>query len=231
VTRPQGRILVFARAPVPGRCKTRLIPALGARGAAALHRRLLRRTLALARTVGVPVELWCAPDTMHGFFATCRRDYGVRLRRQPRGDLGRRMALVLLRALREGAGAAVLVGSDCPEFTPRDFADAVAALATRDCVLQPSTDGGYVLIGARRLEPRALAGIAWSSSRELGQTRNRMTRLGLSLTEARPLMDIDNPKDYRVAPRRGGPPSDRLAQTHRERNPSPRPPAPRAKTW
>ncbi len=201
--RPRGRILVFARAPVPGRCKTRLIPALGARGAAALHRALVRRTLAAARASGATVELWCAPDASHGFFAACRREFGARLRRQPAGDLGRRMALALGRVLREDAGAAVLVGSDCPGFTPRDFAVALAALATRDCVLQASTDGGYVLIGARHIERRALAGIAWSSGRELDQTRRRMGMLGLSFSEKAPLMDIDTPQDYRKA-RRGG---------------------------
>jgi hypothetical protein len=194
-----ARILVFARAPVPGRCKTRLIRALGARGAAALHRRLVRGTLAAARAAGHAVELWCAPDASHGFFAACRREFGVALRRQPPGDLGRRMALVLARA----AGPVVLVGSDCPGFAARDFSDAVAALARHDCVLQPSTDGGYVLIGARRFERRALAGIAWSSGRELEQTRRRLRRLELSFAEAPPLADIDTPMDYRVARRRG----------------------------
>jgi len=215
------RILVFARAPVPGRCKTRLIPALGAPGAAALHRRLVRRTLIAARAAGFPVELWCAPDTSHGFFAACRRDYGVRLRRQPRGDLGRRMALALARVLREGADAAVLVGSDCPDFTAEDFARAAAALTRADCVLQRSGDGGYVLIGARRLERRALTGILWSSGRELAQTRRRLAALGLSFSEEAPLMDIDTPKDYREARRRGFRPSD-LAEVRRERGRSPR---------
>lgn len=201
--RPRRRILVFARAPIAGRCKTRLIPALGPHGAAALHRALVRRTLAAARASGNPVELWCAPGTSHGFFAACRRNYGLRLRRQPHGDLGRRMALALGSALREGAGAAVLVGSDCPGFTPKDFRDAFGVLSRRDCVLQPSRDGGYVLIGARRFERRALAGIAWSSRRELAQTRRRMGMLGLSYSEKAPLMDIDTPQDYRKA-RRGG---------------------------
>ena len=202
MSRARGRILVFARAPVPGRCKTRLIPALGARGAAALHRRLVRKTLQSACAAG-DVELWCAPDTGHGFFAACRREFGVRLRRQPPGDLGRRMALALNRALRDDAGPVVLVGSDCPVFTPGDFAAALAALAQRDCVLQPSADGGYVLIGARRLERRALAGIAWSSGRELAQTRRRFARLDLRWSESRALPDIDTPADYRRARRRG----------------------------
>jgi rSAM/selenodomain-associated transferase 1 len=203
VKRAPPRVLVFARAPVPARCKTRLIPALGATGAAALHRQLVRRTLARACATGWPVELWCAPAVTHGFFAACRRDYGVTLRRQPGGDLGRRMALALARSLRDGAGAAVLVGSDCAEFATRDFTGAAAALRTSACVLQPSRDGGYVLIGARRLERRALAGIAWSSRRELRQTRARLGRLGLRWRELRPLGDIDTPADYRRARRMG----------------------------
>ena len=202
--RARARILVFARAPVPGRCKTRLVPALGRDGAARLHRQLVRRTLAAARASAMPVELWCAPDARHGFFAACRRDYGVVLRRQPAGDLGRRMALALARVLREGADAVILVGSDCPGFAARDFTSASAALGRADCVLQPSTDGGYVLIGARRFERRALAGVAWSSGDELAQTRTRLARLGLSFAEKAPRMDIDTPEDYRAA-RRAGP--------------------------
>ena len=219
--RAPARVIVFARAPVPGRCKTRLVPALGRGGAAALHRKLVRRTLAAAHASDGTVELWCAPDASHGFFATCRREFGVRLRRQPAGDLGRRMALALARTLREGTGVAVLVGSDCPVLTGRHFADALAALEGADCVLQPSTDGGYVLIGARRIERRALAGIAWSSGRELAQTHRRLARLGLSLSEAAPLMDIDTPRDYRKARRGGLDPSDLWAQAHRERGASP----------
>lgn len=201
--RATARILVFARAPVPGRCKTRLVPALGRDGAARLHRQLVRRTLAAARASTLPVELWCAPDARHGFFAACRRDYGVVLRRQPAGDLGRRMALALARVLRDGADAAILVGSDCPEFTARHFTDALAALKRADCVLQPSTDGGYVLIGARRLAQRMLAGIAWSSGRELAQTRGRFRALGLRWRELRVLGDVDTPADYRRARRKG----------------------------
>lgn len=201
--RRPARVLVFARAPVPGTCKTRLIPALGRGGAAALHRRLLIATLETARASGCTVELWCAPHTGHGFFASCRRIYGVRLRRQPSGDLGRRMALALGRVLREGADRAVLVGSDCPELAPADLKRALAALGQADCVLQPSTDGGYVLIGARRFERRALTGVRWSSGRELAQTRRRLARLGLAWTELAPHADLDTPADHRWARRAG----------------------------
>lgn len=198
-----GRILVFARAPRPGACKTRLIPALGPQGAARLYRRLTLRTLLSAVAAGGDVELWCAPDPGHAFFHACRRELGVRLRRQPSGDLGRRMALALSGALREGASAAVLVGTDCPGLSVADFSNAVLGLRERDHVLQPSGDGGYVLIGTRRAERRALAGIRWSSGLELAQTRRRLARLGLSVSELPARADLDTPADYRRARRAG----------------------------
>jgi uncharacterized protein len=89
------------------------------------------------------------------------------------------------------------VGTDCPTLSRADLRRALAALARHDAVLQPATDGGYVLIGARRLEPRALSGIAWSSGRELAQTRRRFARLGLNWTELPPRADVDTPRDYR----------------------------------
>ena len=195
--RPAARVVVFARAPVPGACKTRLIPTLGAAGAAALHRRLVLRTLREAARTGAGVELWCAPDASHGFFARCRRALPMRLRRQPHGDLGRRMALALRR------GPAVLVGTDCPTLTAADIRAALAMLDRRDAVLQPSLDGGYVLIGARNLPRRALAGVSWSSGSELAQTRRRFARLGLDWVELPPRGDLDTPADLARARRSG----------------------------
>lgn len=196
------RILVFARAPLPGRCKTRLIPALGRAGAARLHRHLTLRTLLAAQATGVDVDLWCAPDSGHAFFRACRRTLGVRLQRQPAGDLGRRMALALADATRDG-GAAVLVGTDCPALTPADFTRALDTLDHCDVVLQPARDGGYVLIGARRGVHRALAGIDWSSGRELAQTRARLRRLGLACLDLPMRSDVDTPRDVRGARRAG----------------------------
>jgi uncharacterized protein len=162
------------------------------------------RTLETARASGGHrVELWCAPDTRHGFFHACRRCFGVRLRRQPQGDLGRRMALALQRVLAETGGPAVLVGTDCPELGSADLRRAITLLGQTDAVLQPSGDGGYVLIGARRMERRALAGMRWSSGRELAQTRRRLARLGLKGEELPERDDVDTPADYWRARRAG----------------------------
>src|SRR5262245_37186698 len=85
--RAETRVAVFARAPVPGEAKTRLVPLLGAQGAARLHEALVRRSLetSVAANVGA-VELWCAPDASHPFFARCAGDYGAMLRTQEGSD-------------------------------------------------------------------------------------------------------------------------------------------------
>ena len=85
-------VLIFARAPMAGSVKTRLIPLLGDHGAAALYRSLVGSALTVARESGLgPVELWCTPTTDDDFFATCRDRFNVTLHRQREGDLGARM--------------------------------------------------------------------------------------------------------------------------------------------
>lgn len=195
---PDARLLVFAKAPVPGRVKTRLAGRLGARGAAALYRRLLRGTLAMTRTARLcPVELWCAPDARHGFFAACRREYGVRLRRQCTGDLGQRMNHALNRALEE-SDRVVLIGGDCASVGALELRAAFDHLADeRDAVLGPAADGGYVLVGLRRPCPAMLRGIAWSNPTVLEATRRRLRRAGLDWAELPVGWDVDTPADLR----------------------------------
>ena len=100
--------MVFAKAPMPGRVKTRLVSALGEGAAAELHRQLAERTLGTAVAAGLgQVELWCAPGTDDAFFAACARQYGISLRAQGEGDLGMRMARALEFALAEGSPGSV----------------------------------------------------------------------------------------------------------------------------
>ena len=198
----EGRsLLVFARAPVAGRCKTRLIPRYGARGAAAIHRQLVLRALATAAQAGVDVTLCCEPDCRHGFFRQCRQRFAVRLQAQARGDLGRKMALALQRGLRNAASV-VIIGTDCPALRMQDLESAFTALEHgADYVLQPASDGGYVLIGARRGVTGALRHIDWSSGRELRQTLARLRQLNLRAHLLTPSWDVDYPKDVRHARR------------------------------
>jgi len=194
------RVLVFARAPVAGAAKTRLMPALGGEGAAHLHRRLVRRALGMATGAGIgPVELWCAPDARHPFFAACRQDFGCTLHAQASGDLGARMR----QALETGgvAGGAVglpalVLGSDAPGLQAGTLQAAGRALHTgRDCVLVPALDGGYVLIGLAVSAPALFEAMPWGTETVLEQTRRRCRQQGLDLAEWPPVPDIDVPED------------------------------------
>jgi rSAM/selenodomain-associated transferase 1 len=193
------RLMVFAKAPTPGRVKTRLIPALGEQAAAELQRQLTERALVTTLAAGLgPVELWCAPGTDDAFFADCARQYGVDLRAQGEGDLGMRMARALTLALKEGSPG-LLVGSDCPVLSAEYLREAAAALAgANDAVFGPAEDGGYVLIGLAR-EPSAqlFENIAWGTATVMQDTRARLSRLGWRWRELATLWDVDRPEDLR----------------------------------
>jgi rSAM/selenodomain-associated transferase 1 len=195
-------VLVFAKAPVAGEAKTRLIPALGAAGAAALHERLVDRALATAVAAAVgPVELCCTPDDPHPALAALARMHGASLAAQGAGDLGARMNAAFRRAL-AGAPAAIVIGCDCPALTPEHLRAAAAALAGGvDAVLAPAEDGGYVLIGLARGAPSLFERIAWGGPTVMAETRARLAALGLRWQELATLWDVDRPADLDRLPR------------------------------
>jgi rSAM/selenodomain-associated transferase 1 len=192
---PTAEIAVFARAPVAGQAKTRLIPLLGADGAAALQRQLIERTLATAAAVaGARVTLWVAGEPAHPFVVAAAARFGAAIAAQQGADLGARMAHAFARRTPQ-----VLVGTDCPRLSPQDLAAAAAALRTHDVVLQPANDGGYVLIGLARPQPPLFEAIEWGGPRVLQQTRQRIDSLGLRCALRPPLDDLDTPADLQRA--------------------------------
>ncbi len=192
----QLSVIVFARAPVPGEAKTRLIARLGARGAAQLHADLVERALVTARAAGPGrVELCCAPDATHPFFTACAARYGVALTTQTDGDLGARMRSAFDRVVPD-FGPTQLIGSDCPALTPAHLRESAAALAAgHDAVLGPAEDGGYVLVGLARTSPSVFDGIGWGGPDVLRDTRARLAALGWRWHELAELWDIDRPAD------------------------------------
>jgi rSAM/selenodomain-associated transferase 1 len=189
-------VAVFAKAPVAGEVKTRLIPLLGAEAARELHETLVRHAIATARSAGIgPVSLWCTPDTGHPFFAACAAQLGVELHAQRGGHLGERMERALNALLPEGP--ALLIGSDCPAMRVEDLRAAAGSLATHDAVLQPAEDGGYVLVGLSREIPGLFEGIRWGASDVMRQTRSRLRAAGATWREMPTRWDVDRPEDYR----------------------------------
>ena len=190
-TAPEAVLIVFARAPEPGRVKTRLAPALGAVAAARLHAQLVERTLRTATQAGFrEVHLCCAPQPKGKFFSAMKRRFGVRLTSQGRGNLGERMH----RALRRHPGA-VLIGSDCPALRPADLRAAARALRAADAVFSPAEDGGYALVGVRRSARALFDGVQWGGTKVMAQTRTRLRRLGWRWKELRTVWDVDRPED------------------------------------
>lgn len=170
-------VFVFAREPRPGRAKTRLIPLLGAAGAARLHARLVARALATARAARLGRVLpWST-------------------RRQRGADLGARMLHAFRCGLRR-AERVILIGSDCPALTARELRRAARWLAGgAEAVLAPAEDGGYALIALRRVSPRLFEGVDWGGAQVMAQTRARLAALGWRWRELPTVWDVDRPED------------------------------------
>lgn len=176
-------VIVFARAPVAGAVKTRLIPRLGAEGAARLQRRLIRVALRTARAVA-PVELHVT--RVHSWLRSLR----VPLKRQRGRDLGERMYHALKRR------RAILIGADAPALRPGDLHRALRWLqGGTDIVLAPAEDGGYALIAARRIDARIFDGVRWGHADVLAQTVLNITKRGLRYRLLRTVWDVDRPED------------------------------------
>lgn len=199
---PQGCILQFAKAPEPGRVKTRLIPSIGARQAAALHRQLTERTLKLCTAAELaPVKLWVDGQCGDNDFVTAMiRNYPMSLHKQQGADLGRRIAHAVDVVLAKYEFV-IIVGSDCPMLDRPYLEQAAQRLATakqRDgctLVIGPAEDGGYVLIGLTQPQPSLFSGIDWGTERVLEQTLTRAKGLNMHVQQLPVLWDVDREQD------------------------------------
>jgi hypothetical protein len=182
----QGRVCIFAKPPVPGQVKTRLQPALGREGAAALARAFLDDTCAALRDLP-----WASP-----VLATTGPLDGAPFPIWPQGegDLGARLERVLARALRE-APFAIAVGTDSPGLPPRLLDDARTALADADAVIGPSADGGFYLLGLRRCPEGLLRDLPWSRADTCIRTLARLRERGFRVAALDPWFDVDRPGD------------------------------------
>lgn len=189
------RLLIFAKAPLPGRVKTRLIPALGTAGAANLARRMLDRTLdqALAARIG-PVELCASPAMSDPDWAGFTPPSGIEHSDQGEGDLGARLARASLRALNRNERI-LLLGTDCPALSDNRLRAAAAALDSHEAVIYPAPDGGYVLLGLRAFHPGLFADMPWSTPAVANLTLARLQALKWCVWVGDELVDIDEPAD------------------------------------
>lgn len=193
---PDSKILVFCKAPIPGKVKTRLLPVLSSCEAAGLYQKLAARMLDCALDSSLAdVDLWCYPDVTHAFFQKYK-DRGVPLFQQQGVDLGERMYQGALHALaQEGVSKVLIIGADCPTLDEDYLESALSKLDDHDAVLGPAEDGGYGLIGLRKADRTIFNDITWSTSQVCADTCRRMNQLNYNWSLLPLLWDVDRPED------------------------------------
>lgn len=189
-------LILFTRWPEPGRAKTRLIPALGAKGAAEMHRRMTwqitGRAWAFCATSGTRLIIAHEGGTveqMRGWLGP------LSFEKQASGDLGARLTQAMLRAHAAGAEKIVIIGSDCPALDETHLRAAFDRLDTHDLVLLPVRDGGYALIGMNQPQSCVFHDIPWSTAGVTEATLQQAQSHGLATALLEPLDDVDEPAD------------------------------------
>ncbi len=192
------RLILFAKRPLAGLAKTRLVPVLGESGALSLYRAMLLDALATCASLarpGRPVEVsfdraWTPRPP---FDRPCER---LERTAQGPGDLGERLLRAARRAGRAGSRATVFLGADAPTLAAGCVEAAFEALAGgADVVLGPATDGGYVLIGVAGPFASPFEDIPWGTPAVLDRTRERVLDAGLRLAEVPGGDDVDDGDD------------------------------------
>jgi len=187
-------VAIFARAPSPGRAKTRLIPLLRARGAADFQAALLADTVRKVSTL---------PGLISRYIFISGHDFPVKsaladytLKRQRGRDLEGRLGRAF-RQLLQRHKVAVIIGTDSPLLPSKILRQAESELHFCDAVLGPCPDGGYYLIGLRRMSPGLFRGVRWGTPHAFRDTLGNFLRRGFSCSILEPVTDIDRPVDFR----------------------------------
>ncbi len=192
-----SRLIIFTRFPQKGKTKTRLIPTLGAQGAADLQRDMTRKTIAWAEKLETAESATVEVYHKGGNELLMQQMFGDKLpyRLQIGDGLGARLAEAFSTAFRSGARRVVAIGTDCPGLSRPLVEYALKQLAGNDLVIGPATDGGYYLIGLARDIPQLFADVPWGSGDVFYTTLRKAEELRLSVATLEKLRDIDRPED------------------------------------
>ncbi len=196
----QKKLIIFTRYPEPGNTKTRLICALGKRGAAELHRHLTERIVGTAREIRAKTGIVIEIRFSGGDYYRMRQWLGgdMAYAGQFGMDLGDRMDHAFREGFDQGYRRIVIVGSDCPGLTADILKNAFDALDHHPVVLGPAFDGGYYLIGLKQQLSRLFQGIQWGTGSVLEETRKKLTSQENSFVLLERLSDVDTPQDLHV---------------------------------
>ena len=194
---PRSRILVFSKPPLPGKCKTRLIPYLGEQGAARLQENLIKKIIADLVTFKLcPIEIWQSEQTDY-FTSHYKTHKEIAIYTQDGIDLGVRMENAIQESLKR-AERIILIGSDCVLYSKSYLSIALKTLGNNQVVLGPAKDGGYVLIGVKQIHPTLFSNIEWGSDNVLDITVHKIQEANLEFELLSELWDIDTESDIEL---------------------------------
>ncbi len=196
-------VILFLKFPEPGRVKTRLAVSIGAEPAAQAYREMVAhvcRQLEPLPDLDIAV-FYDPPEDRSRVLAWLRPLLPRRFRLIPQaaGNLGDRLAAAFGLVFDQGSSRAIVIGTDCVEIRPETLGEALSRLDRAHCVIGPTADGGYYLLGLRRPAPALFENIAWSTEETLPQTLRAAETGGLSVQQLSVRHDVDTAADWRRA--------------------------------
>jgi len=192
---PFDEILVFAKYPEPGKCKTRLAAGVGESKAMEIYRALLNHTLGVVRSTSFRKTLLADPADRAADGAAWAPGMDA-YRAQASGDLGERLAQAFAASFAGGARKVIVIGCDCPQLSKDSLVSSFMALDQADAVLGPTVDGGYYLLGLKESRPSLFQGIPWSTDQVFDKTLNILKFQSLSYISRDAFSDVDTLEDY-----------------------------------
>ena len=191
-----GALIIFVKNPQEGKVKTRLAAGIGSQAALGVYLKLLNITRSAANQSDVERYLFYNNEIINNDdWSESKFQKHI----QQGGDLGQRMNNAFEQVLKQNHKA-VIIGSDCPDISKDIIEEALSALDEFDCVVGPSFDGGYYLLGMRNHNPQLFENIKWSSDSVLESTLTIIKEMGLTVHQLSPLRDIDTIDDLKFYP-------------------------------
>lgn len=194
---PKKTLIIFTRYPEVGKTKTRLIPALGEKGAADFQRQMTEQTIITARKLRETTPVNIEVHFTGGNQELMQKWLGDDLifQAQKGENLGAKMLYAMEQALSAHNHRVIIIGIDCPSLNESILLEAFEGLANNDLVIGPALDGGYYLIGLKILVSELFEGIKWGTPQVFSQTENIAKKLNLNIYQLPILKDIDRPED------------------------------------
>lgn len=184
-------LIIFVRSPKLGKVKTRLAKEVGDKEALSIYIRLLRHTREVAEGVNATRHLFYSDEVIEDEWST---DYFQKVL-QAKGDLGDKMHHAMGTAL-ETSSKAIIIGSDCAQLSSSLIESAYEALDQNDVVIGPTFDGGYYLLGVKKVHKELFEDMTWSVESVFDETVRRIELKGLSYSILDKLSDIDYKEDW-----------------------------------